>query len=162
MSWQKINAPYGLDWVPGYCIDRLGYDDGLDCAQNIFLAVHNSLPSFRGESKFQTWAHSVAFNTMCVFLRKKSGHFIELHDIEKIDERCNVENSFIICDNSRVIFEKVCSLECRYKIVLIAHYILKLKYHEIAKYTGMSLSLVKTNAHRGKKILKNILGDFTF
>ena len=46
-------------------------DEMEDVIQEAFLQIHRSLGSFRGQSKFSTWAHRVAMNVALQHLRKK-------------------------------------------------------------------------------------------
>ena len=46
--------------------------DAEDAAQEAFIKIYRNLQSFRGESKFSTWALSVARNEGLSWLRKRS------------------------------------------------------------------------------------------
>ncbi|MFT5558594.1 MAG: RNA polymerase sigma-70 factor (ECF subfamily), partial [Sphingobacteriales bacterium] len=46
--------------------------DIADVAQEVFIKVHNSLPSFRGDSAFYTWLYRITVNTAKNYLTSQS------------------------------------------------------------------------------------------
>lgn len=47
-------------------------EDAADMTQEAFIKAYNSLPSFRGDSKFSSWLYRIASNVCLDFLRSKS------------------------------------------------------------------------------------------
>ncbi len=43
-----------------------------DLVQEVFLAVHRGLPSFRGDARFSTWLYRIVTNIACTHLRRRS------------------------------------------------------------------------------------------
>jgi len=48
-----------------------------DCLQDVFLKVHQKLPSFNVQSKFSTWAHSITVNTAIDHHRKSHRYDVQ-------------------------------------------------------------------------------------
>ena len=46
-------------------------DEAEDLTQEAFLMLFRKIHTFRGESRFSTWLHRLAFNTVLMRLRKK-------------------------------------------------------------------------------------------
>jgi len=63
-------APYVLRVLP-----RMGVRDADldDVAQEVFLAVHKSLPSFEGRSQLRTWVYGICIRT-CSNYRRRAYH----------------------------------------------------------------------------------------
>ena len=47
-------------------------EDAADMTQEAFIKAYNSLPSFRGDSRFSSWLYRIASNVCLDFLRSKS------------------------------------------------------------------------------------------
>ena len=47
-------------------------EDAADMTQEAFIKAYNSLPSFRGDSRFSSWLYRIATNVCVDFLRSKS------------------------------------------------------------------------------------------
>lgn len=46
-------------------------EDAEECVQDVFLKVHDKLPSFRGDAEVSTWIYRIAVNTCIDALRKR-------------------------------------------------------------------------------------------
>jgi RNA polymerase sigma-70 factor (ECF subfamily) len=47
-------------------------EDAQDMSQEAFIKAYNSLPSFRGDSKFSVWLYRIVSNVCLDFLRSRS------------------------------------------------------------------------------------------
>ena len=47
-------------------------EDALDMSQEAFIKAYNSLPSFRGDSKFSVWLYRIVSNVCLDFLRTRN------------------------------------------------------------------------------------------
>ena len=47
-------------------------EDASDMTQEAFIKAYNSLPNFRGDSKFSVWLYRIVSNVFLDFLRSKS------------------------------------------------------------------------------------------
>ena len=58
-AWLKLVKQHETQ-VYNYCLRMLSHpDDAMDLMQEVFISVYKSLPSFRGESSFNTWLYQI-------------------------------------------------------------------------------------------------------
>ena len=55
--------------------------DAEDMLQDVFLAAHRKLESFRGESALGTWLYRLAVNLCLDYLRSRTGRAIQMTDV---------------------------------------------------------------------------------
>src|SRR5919202_1916864 len=58
--------------VRGVTLRMLGSQEAQDASQEVWVRVLANMQSFRGESTFSTWLHTVTVNTCLSFRRKES------------------------------------------------------------------------------------------
>jgi len=51
------------------------HEDTDDILQNVFIKVHRSIHSFKGDSKLYTWLYRIATNESITFLNKRAKHY---------------------------------------------------------------------------------------
>ncbi len=61
---------------------QLGAADLEDCAQDAFVGVFERLDTFRGDSRFTTWAMAVALRTAFSMLRRRRHQNLRLEELE--------------------------------------------------------------------------------
>lgn len=132
-----------------YSGDRLFADD---LHQETWIAVWNSLPKFRGESKIGTWIYRIAINTCLVGVKK---HKNKADNSEAILSGLIHEDTF---DNSKEInrlYESISKLKENERIIITL--VLEEKpYEEIAEITGITENNLRVKIHRIKKELHEI------
>ena len=116
-------------------------EDFRDLYQDIASALWESWPTYRGESKHNTWVTGVALNTARRYLehRKRMPEFVELRDT--------------LCYN---LYELIDSLDNDNDREIMYLYLANKKYSEIARETGTTESAVKQRIYRIKKKLKQL------
>ena len=77
---------YGLRAALANKIDTGLEDITEDFAQDALLKILNNLETFRGESKFTTWAQKIAIHVAFTELRRRRWKDISLQDIVETDE----------------------------------------------------------------------------
>lgn len=70
----------------GYALDGVDEATLEDIAQEALLKILGSLNSFRGESRFTTWAHKIAINRAFTELRRRYWHGVSLDEITSLAE----------------------------------------------------------------------------
>ena len=68
-------------------------DDAFDMTQEAFIKAYNSLPSFRGDSKFSVWLYRITTNICLDFLRSKKRRpqvSLTAHDDEDEDVQLDI------------------------------------------------------------------------
>lgn len=132
-----------------YSGDKLFADD---LHQETWIAVWNSLPKFRNESKIGTWIYRIAINTCLVGIRKQKN---KAENSDKILAKLIHEESH---DNSKEIdrlYESISKLKENERIIITL--VLEEKsYEEIAEITGITENNLRVKIHRIKKELHEI------
>jgi len=132
-------------------------DAALDLTQETFLAAYQYLSGFRGDSSFSTWLFQIAANKTKNFL-KRAGREVPLAD--GFDQPSDVDRpDFDIekRERERLLLEAIGTLPHKQKMTFSLRYFEQLKFAEIARIQGTSVSAVKTNFAEALKKLQNQL-----
>jgi RNA polymerase sigma-70 factor (ECF subfamily) len=130
-------------------------EDQKDLKQEIIYQLWLSYPSYRGDSKFQSWMYRVALNTAMLGLRARKMKYTGLTDqelktaedpFEKQDEEARVKQLYI----------QISKLKDLDKTIIFL-YLEQCSYEEIAEITGIStknvsVRLVRIREKLGKKL----------
>jgi RNA polymerase sigma-70 factor (ECF subfamily) len=136
-------------------IDRSRTDD---LAQEVFLKVHRGLPYFRGEARLSTWIYRIVLN-VCAEERARSGGDIARR------VRCRwpapldsgtIDRSYDLELRDR-LNKALAQLPHDARFLITAHYLSGRKYEELADALGVPLGTVKTQLHRAKRRLSELL-----
>jgi len=142
-------------------------EDAMDVVQEVFLKAFQSLPNFRGESKFSTWIYRVCVNS-CLDLLRKRPRF----EMCSLDEPMRLEDSYLerqVADRGDTVQEiaermdlgeKLLSilkdLDPHYRVIVILCDIQGYSYQETADILGISIGTVKSRLHRARNLLRNL------
>ena len=69
------------------------HDDTQDLLQDILTKAYKSIGSFRGESNFSTWIHTIAYNTTLNYIRKNRN--VYKLSIDDIDSGLDTDVAFL-------------------------------------------------------------------
>ena len=135
--------------------------DAEDLLQEIFLAAHRKLETFRGESALGTWLYRLAMNLCLDHLRSRATRSGQLTDA--LDDEYGLDDS-----GSRRLAERTVArmdLEramaqlpegCRTAFVL--HDVEGLEHREIADILGIAEGTSKSQVHKARMRLRAMLG----
>ena len=126
--------------------------DANDFVQDVYIFTSGKRGKFAGKSKFSTWLYSVAMNFGLSRLKSTEE---SLTDIE--ENESGIVNKLIEGELKNEIAMALEKLPEAYRLPLVLHYYEELPYHEIAKNLGIKEGTIKSNIHRGKKILRQEL-----
>ena len=130
--------------------------------QDIFLAAHRKLDTFRGDSALGTWLYRLATNLCLDYLRSRATRTSQVTD--SLDDE-----PWIADASSRRLAERTVSkmdLEralaqlpegCRAAFVL--HDIEGLEHQEVAEVLGIAEGTSKSQVHKARMRLRGLLGD---
>lgn len=138
---------YG-DMVTRICIMNLrNSDDAKDCFQDVFIKLYHH-EHFESEEHLKAWLIRVTMNTCKDYQRKFYKTSI---DIDKV----------IISEHKKELqlLPVLLTLNDKYKNVLYLYYYEGYKIHEISNILHLKENTIKSRLKRGRKILKNKLGD---
>jgi RNA polymerase sigma-70 factor (ECF subfamily) len=134
--------------------------DAEDLLQEIFLAAHRKLDTFRGESALGTWLYRLATNLCLDYLRSRTGRAIRITD--PLDEEPGLYDA-----GSRGLAEGILTkmdLEralaqlpegCRAAFVL--HDVEGLEHREVAEVLGIAEGTSKSQVHKARLRLRALL-----
>lgn len=128
--------------------------DREDLKQEIIYQLWKSYPSFRGESKFQSWMYRVAINTALLGLRARKISYSSLTDteIEIPDEHWTGSHND---DRIRQLYFYISKLNDLDKTIIFLH-LEQCSYEEIAEITGISIKNVSVRLVRIREKLRKL------
>jgi len=130
-------------------------EDQEDLKQEIIYQLWKSYPSYRGDSKFQSWMYRVALNTAMLGLRARKMKYAGLTDqelktsedpFEKQDEEARVKQ----------LYRQISKLKDLDKTIIFL-YLEQCSYEEIAEITGISTKNVSVRLVRIREKLRKML-----
>jgi len=147
-------------------------DDGLEAAQDAFLAAWQGLPSYRGEAGFSTWLYRLTTNACMDVLRREGRHAAAAgpsldDEALNIDVPSPLETPQQAAERSelrRAIEAGLQTLPTEYRAALVLRELHQLSYGEIAQALDADLGTVKSRISRGRKLLRKYLletGNFS-
>ena len=130
-------------------------EDREDLKQEIIYQLWRSYPTYRGDSKFQSWMYRVALNTALLGLRARKVQYTGLSEKElKISENpfdSNEEETRI-----RQLYKQIYKLKDLDKTIIFL-YLERCSYDEIADITGISKKNVSVRLSRIREKLRTEL-----
>jgi len=138
-----------------------------DLAQEVFIRLFRKIHTFRGESAFSTWLHRLAINVVLMRLRKKSPMSTSLDGITGSDEEDGRPHNEIggpdlwlggLAD--RVSLQAaVDQLPEGYRAIFILYDVQGYEHSEIAGILGCSIGNSKSQLHKARKRLRELLQE---
>lgn len=125
-------------------------EEAEDALQEIFLRYIQADKKFENDEHEKAWLCKVSFN-LCKDILKSSRN--KVLSIDSIPEP-TYENS-----ETNTVLDAVLSLPAKYKEVIYLHYYEDYSASQIAKLTKCSENAVYSQLSRGRKILRERLGD---
>jgi RNA polymerase sigma-70 factor (ECF subfamily) len=138
-----------------------------ELAQEAFITAFRRIDTFRGDSAFGTWLHRIAVNVVLMHVRqvKSRGVMASLDEPtgeEEITyaERLGKEDRRLSSSIDRVSLENaIDKLAPGYRIVLVLHDIEGYEHGEIAEMLGCSAGNTKSQLHKARLRLRELLGQ---
>jgi len=139
-----------------------------DLSQEVFLKAYRALDSYDPSRKFSSWLFKIAHNATIDHLRRTELATLPLDGGETEDDRglsrvledtsvATPERRLLGTDLGQALEEAIRDLRPAYREVILLRHREDLSYQEIAEVTGASLGTVKTNLHRARKELADLL-----
>ena len=154
--------------VYSLCLRMVGNTaEAEDLTQEAFLQLFRKIATFRGESAFSTWLHRLAVNVVLMRLRKKSGSETSLEEVTEPDEETGgprrdfgepdlgLSGSIDRVNLQRAIDQ----LPAGYKSVFVLHDVQGYEHNEIAEIMGCSIGNSKSQLHKARMRLRDLLHE---
>ncbi len=125
-----------------------------DATQEVFIQVWRKIQSFRSESKFSTWLHSVTVNSTLAYIRKQKGwgsRFVNL------DNDTETEASVEMTGSEHDLDKHIARLPERARIVFVLRAVEGYRHEEIANKLNMAVGTSKSQFNRAKTLLQGWL-----
>ena len=133
-----------------------------DLAQDVFLRIHRGLPYFRGEARLSTWIYRIAVN-VCSQERteehmRRGSPQVSLDDPDShVRAPSTVDRRFSDFELRDRLEKAIQQLPTQYRILIAGHYLQGLQYEDLAEAMQLPLGTVKTQLHRAKRQLRQLL-----
>jgi RNA polymerase sigma-70 factor (ECF subfamily) len=135
-----------------------------DLTQEAFLQLYRKIATFRGESAFSTWLHRLSVNVVLMHLRKKGLPEVSLEETMEPQQEDGPKRDIGARDNvlagsiDRVNLERAIeSLPPGYRIIFVLHDVEGYEHNEIAEMMGCSIGNSKSQLHKARMKLRDIL-----
>lgn len=143
-----------------------------DLCQEVFLRVHQALPSFDGSARLPAWIHTIATNIAITEYRRRKAQK-RAQPTVSLDAIGNDGKGFDPGGRERDPAERaehgefaVRVRECMHALpeefrhAVVLRDLDDLSYEEIATVLGLPVGTVRSRIHRGRCLLQQQLGDF--
>jgi len=159
-AFEKLYRKY-YKRVYSLCLRMLG-DPTLaeDLAQEVFLQVFRKIGSFRGDSAFTTWLHSLTVNQVLMHFRKRGVKLEQTVDDQElasvVDTPLGSTRRISIVD--RLALDKaIAQLAPGYRAVFVLHDVEGYEHEEIAEMLRISVGTSKSQLHKARMRLREWL-----
>jgi RNA polymerase sigma-70 factor (ECF subfamily) len=135
-----------------------------DLTQEAFLQLYRKIATFRGESAFSTWLHRLSVNVVLMHLRKKSLPLVSLEETTQGGDDDAPRKDFGADDLAlagsidRLQLQKaVDDLPPGYRTIFVLHDVHGYEHNEIAGIVGCSIGNSKSQLHKARMKLRDML-----
>jgi RNA polymerase sigma-70 factor (ECF subfamily) len=143
--------------------------DAEDLLQEAFLQLFRKIGTFRGESAFSTWFHRMTVNVVLMRLRKKALPIASLEETTEPDEETGGPRKDIGAPDLRLsaavdrvnLERSVEKLPPGYRTVFVLHDVQGYEHNEIADIMGFSVGNSKSQLHKARTRLRELLQEET-
>ena len=147
--------------IYGVLVRMLGNQtDAEDMLQDVFLAAHRKLESFRGESALGTWLYRLAVNLCLDYLRSRTGRAIQMTDVIADEPSLPDAASHRLAERTVTKMDLERALAqlpegCRAAFVL--HDVQGLEHREVGEVLGIAEGTSKSQVHKARLRLRTLL-----
>lgn len=136
-----------------------------ELTQETFLGAYKNINSLRGEAKLRTWLCAIAKNVVYKSLRtnRKSGFNSgdEIESLNVTDEKgLPPDRQFLSKELNQLIGIALKKLDDDKRLIFTLKELQNLSYKEISEITGHSIPKLKTDLHRAKNEMRNLLRPY--
>jgi RNA polymerase sigma-70 factor (ECF subfamily) len=134
-----------------------------DLTQEAFLQLFRKIGTFRGESAFSTWLHRMAVNVVLMQLRKKGLPLVPLEETMETEEDSprkepGADDPRLAGSVDRMQLQRsIASLPPGYRMIFLLHDVEGYEHNEIAAMVGCSIGNSKSQLHKARMKLREIL-----
>ncbi len=133
-----------------------------DVTQEVFLKVHHSITSFRGESEFTSWIYRITFNqavNLKARVRFRSPHSDDTVLYEVATPEPGPDRQAETAQRDRILAACMQTLPEVYQSALRLYYWLDAGVGEVAALLGVPENTAKSYLHRARQLLHGMLKE---
>lgn len=154
--------------VYALCLRMIGDPvEAEDLTQEAFLQLFRKIHTFRGESAFSSWLHRLTANIVLMRFRKKRPVSVSLEEITRPDDEQKRPTFEIGAPDLRLtgLFDRANlntaleQLPEGYKSMFLLHDVQGYEHNEIADMLGCSVGNSKSQLHKARKRLRELLHE---
>jgi RNA polymerase sigma-70 factor (ECF subfamily) len=138
--------------------------DAEDMTQQVFLRLFRKIGTFRGDSGFSTWLHRVTVNSVLMHLRRKKKAEAVVNPPDQQQRGWDEPHELSSCDTSMLgavdrlnLKRAILKLPTGYRRFFLLHDVAGFKHKEIAGLLECSEGCSKSQVHKARKRLRNLL-----
>jgi RNA polymerase sigma-70 factor (ECF subfamily) len=135
-----------------------------DLTQEAFLQLFRKISTFRGESAFSTWLHRMAVNVVLMQLRKKNLPVVPIDETTEGEDEGTIRKELGAADSrlagsiDRLHLQRaVDELPPGYRTIFVLHDVEGYEHNEIAAMIGCSIGNSKSQLHKARIKLRDLL-----
>ena len=139
-----------------------------DLTQDAFLQVFRKITTFRGDSALSTWLHRVAINTVLMHFRKKALSQVSLDEPLRTSEGAQIrreygtrDSNLAGCVDRLALADAIKELPHGYRTIFLLHEVEGYEHQEIADMLGCSVGNSKSQLHKAKARIREMLRHLT-
>jgi len=135
-----------------------------DLTQDAFLQVFRKLATFRGDSALSTWLYRIAVNTVLMHFRKKALRQISLdepynQDAKTVRREYGIRDDRLTGSVDRIALARaIKELPDGYRTIFLLHEVEGYEHQEIAELLDCSVGNSKSQLHKAKLRIRELLG----
>ena len=138
-----------------------------DLTQESFLLLLRKIHTFRGESAFSSWLHRLTVNLALMRLRKKSPPTVTIETAPDLNDESGTPGidfgtHDLLLEGSidRINLQRcIDRLAVGYRKVFVLHDVQGYEHHEIARILGRSVGVSKSQLHKARSRLRELLHE---
>ncbi len=142
-----------------FCKDKV---EAEELVQLVFIKLWKKIKKFKYRSTFSTWLYRVSHNTFYDHIRKKKRRKDKQVSVSKLNYLRHDQNPYdkmVEKEVTGLLREALSEMSEEFSMAVIFYDIEGRSYKEISKIIGIPIGTVKSRLYRGRKILKEKLGN---
>jgi RNA polymerase sigma-70 factor (ECF subfamily) len=136
-------------------------DEREDLVQDVFLALHRTLPRFRGDAQLATLIHRIAVNAALDQLRRHRRRPITTLPEEFFDEMIAPGTSPEVAADQRqelaVVFASLSEIKPKKRVALLLHHVEGLTFEEIGRLVDATADTVAKRVQHAQRELETLV-----
>jgi RNA polymerase sigma-70 factor (ECF subfamily) len=132
-----------------------------DCAQDVFIKVHQKLRSYRADTPFVHWLHRVAANTVTDAIRRRRVDLsLDALGHEATSESGDPAEAAALAEQRMAVRRAVAGLPGGLRDAIALQVFHELSYQEIAQVLNIPIGTVMSRIHSAKRLLRSRLAEY--